>query len=163
MENKTLEQIQNEVLELTQKIESVKNNLTELQNKKSETPQIDFGLFMEWADTYFVQKINKYEIANDLESAVDLDDHCSVELSLNYGTEIEIEKVWTDTEDIVSGVLDLAKKDFRNWMICEFNNHTAKEFEENTNEFGDVLVGSCATCGQDTEHTNIHGNCQNCK
>ena len=32
MENKTIEQIQNEVLELTNKIESVKNNLTELQN-----------------------------------------------------------------------------------------------------------------------------------
>ena len=47
MENKTIEQIQNEVLELTQKIESVKNNLTELQNKESQTPQIDFGTFIE--------------------------------------------------------------------------------------------------------------------
>lgn len=131
MENKTLEQIQNEILELTNKIDSVKNNLTELQNKKSETPQIDFGLFMEWADTYFVQKVNKYEIASDLESAIDLDYHCRVDLSLNFGTEIEIEKEWTDTEDIVSEVLDLAKQDFKNWMISEFNNHTGKEFENN--------------------------------
>lgn len=132
MENKTLKQIEIEILELKQKIQSVENDFVEVREKqKEQTPQIDFGLFMEWADTYFVQKVNKYEIASDLERGIDLDDHCRVDLSLNFGTEIEIEKEWTDTEDIVSEVLDLAKQDFRNWMISEFNNHTGKEFEEN--------------------------------
>ena len=131
MENKTIEQIQNEVLELTQKIESVKENLSVLQNTESQKSQIDFGTFMEWADNYFVQKDNKYSIASDLESAIDLDDHCRVDLSLNFGTEIQIDKEWRDTEEIVSEVLELAKQDFKNWMIEEFNNHTGKEFEEN--------------------------------
>lgn len=131
MENKTLEEIQNEVLELTQKIESVKNNLTELQNKKSETPQIDFGTFMEWADTYFVQKQNMYEMSRQLSRALDLDDYCDVTLYINFGTELEIQKEWKDTEDIVDNVLDQAKQDFKNWMISEFNNHIAKEFEIN--------------------------------
>jgi antirestriction protein len=31
-----------------------------------------------------------------------------------------------------------------------------------TNEEGDVLVGGCATCGQDVEVTDINGNCKNC-
>ena len=130
MENKTIEQIQNEVLELTQKIESVKNNLTELQNKESQTPQIDFGTFMDWADNYFIQKDNLFSMVTDLESAIDLDDCCRVDLSL-CGNEIEIEKEWTDVDDIVKEVLELAKEDFKNWMISEFNNHTGKEFEEN--------------------------------
>ena len=130
MENKTIEQIQNEVLELTQKIESVKNNLTELQNKESQTPQIDFGKFMEWADNYFIQKDNLFSMVTDLECAIDLDDCCRVDLSL-HGNEIEIEKEWTDVHDIVKEVLELAKEDFKNWMISEFNNHTGKEFEEN--------------------------------
>ena len=130
MENKTIEQIQNEVLELTQKIESVKNNLTELQNKESQTPQIDFGIFMEWADNYFIQKDNLFSMVTDLECAIDLDDCCRVDLSL-HGNEIEIEKEWTDVHDIVKEVLELAKEDFKNWMISEFNNHTGKEFEEN--------------------------------
>ena len=130
MENKTIEQIQNEVLELTQKIESVKNNLTELQNKESQTPQIDFGKFMEWADNYFIQKDNLFSMVTDLECAIDLDDCCRVDLSL-HGNEIEIGKEWTDVHDIVKEVLELAKEDFKNWMISEFNNHTGKEFEEN--------------------------------
>ena len=130
MENKTIEQIQNEVLELTQKIESVKNNLTELQNKESQNPQIDFGTFMEWADNYFIQKDNLFSMVTDLECAIDLDDCCRVDLSL-HGNEIEIEKEWTDVHDIVKEVLELAKEDFKNWMISEFNNQTGKEFEEN--------------------------------
>ena len=130
MENKTIEQIQNEVLELTQKIESVKNNLTELQNKESQKSQIDFGTFMEWADNYFVQKDNVFSMASDLECSLDLDDHCRIDLSL-CGNEIEIEKEWRDVDDIVREVLELAKQDFKNWMISEFNNHTGKEFEEN--------------------------------
>ena len=130
MENKTIEQIQNEVLELTNKIESVKNNLTELQNKETQTPQIDFGTFMEWADNYFIQKDNLFSMVTDLECAINLDDCCRVDLSL-CGNEIEIEKEWTDVHDIVKEVLELAKQDFKNWMISEFNNHTGKEFEEN--------------------------------
>ena len=130
MTHQTIEQIQNEVLELTQKIESVKNNLTELQNKESQNPQIDFGTFMEWADNYFIQKDNLFSMVTDLECAIDLDDCCRVDLSL-HGNEIEIEKEWTDVHDIVKEVLELAKEDFKNWMISEFNNHTGKEFEEN--------------------------------
>jgi hypothetical protein len=130
MENKTIEQIQNEVLELTQKIESVKKNLTELQNKESQTPQIDFGIFMEWADNYFERKDNIWDMRSNLECAIDIDDHCRVELSLHCN-EIEIEKEWKDVDDIVREVLDLAKEDFKNWMVSEFNNHTGKEFENN--------------------------------
>jgi hypothetical protein len=131
MENKTIEQIQNEVLELTQKIESVKNNLTELQNKESQTPQIDFGKFMEWAECYFERKDNSSSIGDDLSSELDIDDYCRVNLSLEYGNEIQIEKEWTDTNDIVEKVFDLALEDFKNFMIQEFNNHTGKEFENN--------------------------------
>ena len=130
MENKTIEQIQNEVLELTQKIESVKNNLTELQNKESQKSKIDFETFMDWADNYFTQKDNVYSMASNLECGLDIDDHCRIDLSL-CGNEIEIEKEWRDVEDIVKEVLDLAKEDFKNWMISEFNNHTGEEFEEN--------------------------------
>jgi hypothetical protein len=130
MENKTIEQNQNEVLELTQKIESVKNNLTELQNKESQKSKIDFETFMDWADNYFTQKDNVYSMASNLECGLDIDDHCRIDLSL-CGNEIEIEKEWTDVDDIVKEVLELAKEDFKNWMISEFNNHTGKEFEEN--------------------------------
>ena len=93
MENKTIEQIQNEVLELTNKIESVKQNLSELEKQESNKVEIDFALFMEWSDNYFIQKVNLYSIASDLESAIDLDDCCNVDLSL-CGNEIEIEKEW---------------------------------------------------------------------
>jgi hypothetical protein len=86
---------------------------------------------MEWADNYFIQKVNLYSIASDLETEIDLDDCCSVELSIEYGNQIEIEKEWKDTEDIVKVVLELAKQDLKNWMISEFNNHTGKEFENN--------------------------------
>ena len=41
--------------------------------------------------------------------------------------------------------------------ISEMN----EEFE--TNEEGDILVGGCATCGQDVEVTDLNGNCKNCK
>jgi len=130
MENKTLKQIEIEILELKQKIQSVETDFVEVREKEKETPQIDFGLFMEWADNYFIKKDNVYSMANDLENAIDLDDCCRVDLSL-CGNEIEIEKEWRDTEDIVKEVLELAKQDFRNWMIEEFNNHTGKEFENN--------------------------------
>jgi hypothetical protein len=130
MTNTNIEQIQNEILELTNKIEVVKQNVLEIQFSESQKSKIDFETFMEWADNYFIQKVNVYEIASDFENAIDLDDCCRIDLSL-CGNEIEIEKEWRDTEDIVKEVLDLAKEDFKNWMVSEMNNHTAKEFENN--------------------------------
>jgi hypothetical protein len=130
MTNTNIEQIQNEILELTNKIEVVKQNVLEIQFSESQKSKIDFETFMDWADNYFIQKVNVYEIASDFENAIDLDDCCRIDLSL-CGNEIEIEKEWRDTEDIVKEVLDLAKEDFKNWMVSEMNNHTAKEFENN--------------------------------
>ena len=130
MTHQTIEQIQNEVLELTNKIESVKQNLSVLEKQESQKSKIDFETFMDWADNYFTQKDNVYSMSSDLECSLDLDDHCRIDLSL-CGNEIEIEKEWRDSEDIVKHILDLAKEDFKNWMISEFNNHTGKEFEEN--------------------------------
>jgi hypothetical protein len=130
MTNTNIEQIQNDILELTNKIELVKQNVLEIQFSESQKSKIDFETFMEWADNYFIQKVNVYEIASDFENAIDLDDCCRIDLSL-CGNEIEIEKEWRDTEDIVKEVLDLAKEDFKNWMVSEMNNHTAKEFENN--------------------------------
>jgi hypothetical protein len=130
MTNTNIEQIQNDILELTNKIEVVKQNVLEIQFSESQKSKIDFETFMEWADNYFIQKVNVYEIASDFENAIDLDDCCRIDLSL-CGNEIEIEKEWRDTEDIVKEVLDLAKEDFKNWMVSEMNNHTAKEFENN--------------------------------
>jgi hypothetical protein len=130
MTNTNIEQIQNEILELTNKIEVVKQNVLEIQFSESQKSKIDFETFMDWADNYFIQKVNVYEIASDFERAIDLDDCCRIDLSL-CGNEIEIEKEWRDTEDIVKEVLDLAKEDFKNWMVSEMNNHTAKEFENN--------------------------------
>ena len=126
MENKTLEQIQNEVLELTQKIESVKNSLYDLKEKQ-QTPQIDFEKFMEWMDTYFEQKENMYEMGRQLSRSLDLDDYCDVNLSLNFGTELQIEKEWRDTEDIVDNVLDQTKEDLKNWMREEYKNIFTQE------------------------------------
>ena len=130
MTNTNIEQIQNEILELTNKIEVVKQNVLEIQFSESQKSKIDFETFMEWADNYFIQKVNVYEIASDFENAIDLNDCCRIDLSL-CGNEIEIEKEWRDTEDIVKEVLDLAKEDFKNWMVSEMNNHTAKEIENN--------------------------------
>ena len=126
MENKTLEQIQNEVLELTNKIESIKNSLYVLQ-EKTQTPQIDFEKFMEWMDTYFEQKENMYEMGRQLSRSLDLDDYCDVNLSLNFGTELQIEKEWRDTEDIVENVLDQTKEDLKNWMREEYKNIFTQE------------------------------------
>ena len=105
-------------------------HVLEIQFSENQKSKIDFETFMDWADNYFIQKVNVYEIASDFENAIDLDDCCRIDLSL-CGNEIEIEKEWRDTEDIVKEVLDLAKEDFKNWMVCEMNNHTAKEFENN--------------------------------
>ena len=130
MTPQTIEQIQNEVLELTNKIESVKQNLSVLEKQESQKSKIDFETFMDWADNYFIQKDNVYSMSSDLECSLDLDDHCRIDLSL-CGNEIEIEKEWRDVEDIVKEVLDLAKEDFKNWMIEEMSNHQEKEIENN--------------------------------
>jgi hypothetical protein len=130
MTPQTIEQIKNEVFELTNKIESVKENLSVLENSESQKSKIDFSTFMDWADNYFTQKDNVYSMANDLECSLDLDDHCRIDLSL-CGNEIEIEKEWRDSEDIVKHILDLAKEDFKNWMIEEMSNHQEKEIENN--------------------------------
>jgi hypothetical protein len=130
MKNQTIEQIQNEVLELTNKIESVKQNLSVLEKQESQKSKIDFETFMEWADNYFTKKLNLYSMTSDLECSLDIDDHCNIDLSL-CGNEIEIEKEWRDVDDIVKEVLDLAKEDFKNWMIEEMSNHQEKEIENN--------------------------------
>jgi len=130
MENKTIEQIKNEVFELTNKIESVKENLSVLEKQESQKVKIDFETFMDWADNYFTQKDSIYSMSSNLEFSLDLDDHCRIDLSL-CGNEIEIEKEWRDTEDIVKHILDLAKEDFKNWMSEEMSNHQEKEIENN--------------------------------
>ena len=130
MTHQTIEQIQNEVLELTNKIESVKQNLSVLEKQESQKSKIDFETFMDWADNYFTQKDNVYSMASNLECGLDIDDHCRIDLSL-CGNEIEIEKEWRDVDDIVREVLDLAKEDFKNWMIEEMSNHQEKEIENN--------------------------------
>ena len=130
MTHQTIEQIQNEVLELTNKIESVKQNLSVLEKQESQKSKIDFETFMDWADNYFTQKDNVYSMSSDLECSLDLDDHCRLDLSV-CGNEIEIEKEWRDSEDIVKHILDLAKEDFKNWMNEEMSNHQEKEIENN--------------------------------
>ena len=91
MTPQTIEQIKNEVFELTNKIESVKQNLSVLEKQESQKSKIDFETFMDWADNYFTQKDNVYSMSSDLECSLDLDDHCRIDLSL-CGNEIEIEK-----------------------------------------------------------------------
>jgi hypothetical protein len=88
---------------------------------------------MEWADNYFERKDNSRSMGNDLSSEIDIDDYCRVELSLEYGTEIQIEKEWTDTDDIVEKVFDLAREDFKNFMLQEYENKSMfeKEIENN--------------------------------
>ena len=130
MTHQTIEQIQNEVLELTNKIESVKENLSVLEKQESQKSKIDFLTFMEWADEYFRRKDNIYQTSRNLEFKLDIDDCCNVDLSL-CGNEIEISKEWTDTNDIVDVVLDLTRVDFKLWMNEEFNNHQEKEIENN--------------------------------
>ena len=130
MKNTNIEQIQNDILELTNKIEVVKQNLSVLENSESQKSKIDFETFMDWADNYFTQKDSIYSMSSNLEFSLDLDDHCRIDLSL-CGNEIEIEKEWRDTEDIVKHILDLAKEDFKNWMTEEMSNHTEKEIENN--------------------------------
>jgi len=130
MTNTNIEQIQNDILELTKKIEVVKQNVLEIQFSESQKLKIDFETFMDWADNYFERKDNVYSMASDLEFRMDINDCCNVDLSL-CGNEIEIEKEWRDTNDIVDVVLDLAREDFKNFMLQELENKSMFDKEQN--------------------------------
>lgn len=120
------EQIQNEILELTIKINALQNKLQEIKNEQSQETAIDFKTMMDWADEYFVQKENIWELTNDLENGIDIEDVCDVELSLS-GTEIEVEKEWVNTKDVVERVMNAVYNDFKNWMKLEFENHVGSD------------------------------------
>ena len=122
MNNTKTEQIQNEILELTIKINALQHNLQEIKNEQSQETAIDFQTMMDWADEYFNEKENIWELSNDLENGIDIDDVCNVNLSLS-GNEIEVEKEWINTKDIVERVMNAVHKDFKNWMKLELENH----------------------------------------
>jgi hypothetical protein len=122
MNNTKIEQIQNEILELTIKINALQHNLQEIKNEQSQETAIDFQTMMDWADEYFNEKENIWELSNDLENGIDIDDVCNVDLSLS-GTEIEVEKEWIDTKNIVERVMNAVHNDFKNWMKLELENH----------------------------------------
>jgi hypothetical protein len=126
MNNTKIEQIQNEILELTIKINALQHNLQEIKNEQSQETAIDFQTMMDWADEYFNEKENIWELSNDLENGIDIDDVCNVDLSLS-GTEIEVEKEWIDTKNIVERVMNAVHKDFKNWMKLELENHVGSD------------------------------------
>ena len=126
MENTTTEQIQNEILELTNKISALQINLDKIQKEESLGTTIDFQTMMDWADEYFQQKENIWELTNDLEEGVSVDDICNITLSLS-GTEIEIENEWVDTKDIVERVMNAVHIDFKNWMKMSIENHVESD------------------------------------
>jgi hypothetical protein len=126
MNNTKIEQIQNEILELTIKINALQHNLQEIKNEQSQETAIDFQTMMDWADEYFNEKENIWELSNDLENGIDIDDVCNVELSLR-GTEIEVEKEWIDTKNIVERVMNAVHNDFKNWMKLELENHVGSD------------------------------------
>jgi hypothetical protein len=126
MNNTKTEQIQNEILELTNKISALQINLDKIQNGESEETAIDFQTMMDWADEYFQQKENIWELTNDLEEGVSVEDICNITLSLS-GNEIEIENEWVDTKDIVERVMNAVHKDFTNWMKMAMENHVESD------------------------------------
>jgi hypothetical protein len=126
MNNTKTEQIQNEILELTNKISALQINLDKIQNGESEETAIDFQTMMDWADEYFQQKENIWELTNDLEEGVSVEDICNITLSLS-GNEIEIENEWVDTKDIVERIMNAVHKDFTNWMKMEMENHVKND------------------------------------
>jgi hypothetical protein len=126
MNNTKIEQIQNEILELTIKINALQHNLQEIKNEQSQETAIDFQTMMDWADEYFNEKDNIWELSNDLENGIDIDDVCNVDLSLS-GNEIEVEKEWINTKDIVERVMNAVHKDFKNWMKLELENHVGSD------------------------------------
>ena len=126
MNNTKIEQIQNEILELTIKINALQHNLQEIKNEQSQETAIDFQTMMDWADEYFNEKENIWELSNDLENGIDIDDVCNVDLYLS-GNEIEVEKEWINTKDIVERVMNAVHKDFKNWMKLELENHVGSD------------------------------------
>jgi hypothetical protein len=126
MNNTKTEQIQNEILELSVKINALQHNLQEIKNEQSQETAIDFQTMMDWADEYFNEKDNIWELSNDLENGIDIDDVCNVNLSLS-GNEIEVEKEWINTKDIVERVMNAVHKDFKNWMKLELENHVGSD------------------------------------
>ena len=56
-------------------------------------------------------------------------------------------------------------KDYLRYLKEFFEDETEKEEDEEVerNEFGDEFVGGCATCGEDTNSSDINGNCKNCR
>jgi hypothetical protein len=126
MNNTKTEQIQNEILALTIKINALQHNLQEIKNEQSQETAIDFQTMMDWADEYFNEKENIWELCNDLENGIDIDDVCNVDLSLS-GNEIEVEKEWINTKDIVERVMNAVHKDFKNWMKLELENHVGSD------------------------------------
>jgi hypothetical protein len=126
MNNTKTEQIQNEILELTNKIIALQINLDKIQNGESEETAIDFQTMMDWADEYFQQKENIWDLTNDLEEGVSVEDICNITLSLS-GNEIEIENEWVDTKDIVERVMNAVHRDFKNWMKMEMENHAKND------------------------------------
>ena len=117
------EQIQNEILERTNKINALQNDLESIKKEDSQGEAIDFQTMMDWANEYFVQKENIWELTNDLEGGVSVEDVCEVQLSLS-GTEIEVEKEWVNTRNIVERVMNAVHNDFKNWMKVAIDNHT---------------------------------------
>ena len=43
-----------------------------------------------------------------------------------------------------------------------FEDESHKEEEKETNEFGDLLITSCVSCGEDVYYTNYNGHCSTC-
>jgi len=122
MENKNIEQIQNEVLELTNKIFRIQNSLEELKKQEAQKPKFDFNDFIDCLDTY--------EIKRHIENNLSAEDYCDVSLSLRYGNEIEIETEWKEVEDIVDCVLKHIKIAFNDWVKEETENQTTEEEEQ---------------------------------
>lgn len=74
----------------------------------------------------------------------------------------EILKVQSEIREIQKNLKN--SKDYLKYLReCFEDEQKQQEEEVERNEEGDFLIAGCATCGQDTEHTDIHGNCKNCK
>ena len=79
-------------------------------------------------------------------------------------TELKAE-MWNLLLDIRQMKQDLRNsKNYLNYLNdCLKQIQKQEEEEVETNEHGDEFVGGCATCGEDTNSSDINGNCKNCK
>ena len=77
-----------------------------------------------------------------------------------------------EIEDFIWGYLYDQKLQYENpiMYVDQFGNECVaivyeynEEEDVERNEFGDEFVGGCATCGEDTNSSDINGNCKNCK